>query len=129
MNRVILSGRVGKDPELRKAQNNSVLDFTMATSERYLDRLGDKQERTEWHKIVIWGKRADALNQYIKKGMLIVVTGKLKTDTWEKDGVKKSRTYIVANDIEFYNTQKAGQKKPVESNDEPPFSDEDHWPI
>ena len=100
VNKVILVGRLGKDPEIRSTPNGStVAKFTMATDERFTDRQGEKQERTEWHNITAWGKLAEICGQYLKKGKLVYIEGSLRTDSWDdkETGQKRYRTEIVAN--------------------------------
>ena len=100
VNKVILVGRLGKDPELRSIPSGtSVAKFSLATDERFTDKNGDKQERTEWHNIVVWGKLAEICGQYLRKGKLVYIEGSIRTDSWDdkETGVKKYRTEIVAN--------------------------------
>lgn len=98
INKVILVGHLGKDPEVRHLdQNRAVANVTIATNERYNDRNGNKVEQTEWHNLEMWDGLAKVAEQYLKKGMLIYVEGKLKTDEWEKDGVKRYTTRIRVN--------------------------------
>ncbi|MCF7800698.1 MAG: single-stranded DNA-binding protein [Candidatus Marinimicrobia bacterium] len=99
VNKVILVGRLGQDPEVRYAPSGTaVANFTMATNEVRRDRDGNNQESTDWHKIVAFGKTAEFLEQYIKKGDMIYVEGKLQTRSWEdKDGVKRYVTEVVTN--------------------------------
>ncbi|HEY5611171.1 MAG TPA: single-stranded DNA-binding protein, partial [Thermoanaerobaculia bacterium] len=98
INKVILIGRLGKDPELRSTPSGTtVAKFTIATDERFTDRSGEKQERTEWHNIVAWDKLADICGQYLKKGKLVYIEGRIHTDSWDdkETGQKKYRTEIV----------------------------------
>lgn len=104
VNKVILIGRLGKDPEVRYTNSQqAVANFTMATSERYTDKGGSRQERTEWHNIVAWGKTAELCGQYLKKGREVFVEGRLQTRNYEaKDGSgKRYVTEIVAQNIQF----------------------------
>lgn len=103
INKVILIGHLGKDVELRKTQSGkSVASFSLATSESYKNSNGDKQTSTEWHNILVWGKLADLVNQYLKKGSPAYLEGKVTYRSWEdKDGNKKYRTEIVAKEIKF----------------------------
>ena len=104
INKVILVGRLGKDPEMRSTpQGNTVAKFTMATDEKFTDRAGEKQERTEWHNIVAWGKLGEICGQYLKKGKLIYIEGSIRTDSWDdkESGQKKYRTEIVANTMKM----------------------------
>lgn len=100
LNKVFLLGNLGADPELKIVSNgNSVLKMSMATTETWKDDRGNKQERTEWHRITLWGKRADALAKILSKGERIFVEGSIRTSSYEKDGVKRYSTEIVAKDI------------------------------
>jgi single-strand DNA-binding protein len=104
VNKVILVGRLGKDPEIRSTPNGTtVAKFTMATDDRWTDRNGEKQERTEWHNIVAWSKLAEICGQYLKKGKLVYIEGSLRTESWDdkETGVKKYRTEIVANTMQM----------------------------
>jgi single-strand DNA-binding protein len=104
INKVILIGRLGKDPEIRSTPNGtSVAKFTLATDERFTDRAGEKQERTEWHNIVAWGKLAEICGQYLRKGKLIYIDGSIRYDSWDdkETGQKKYRTEIVANNMQM----------------------------
>jgi single-strand DNA-binding protein len=101
LNRVMLFGNLGADPELRvTGGGQSVLKLRLATSESYLDKNRVRQERTEWHSLVIWGKRAEALSRFLSKGSKLFAEGALRTSTYDdKDGVKRYRTDIVCNNI------------------------------
>jgi single-strand DNA-binding protein len=104
VNKVILVGRLGKDPEVRSTpQGTSVARFTIATDERFTDRSGEKQERTEWHNIVAWSKLAEICGQYLKKGKLVYIEGSIRTDSWDdkESGQKKYRTEIIANTMQM----------------------------
>src|SRR3989454_8149563 len=104
INKVILIGRLGKDPEIRSTpQGTSVAKFTLATDERFTDRNGEKQERTEWHNIVAWGKLAEICGQYLRKGKLIYIDGSIRYDSWDdkETGQKRYRTEIVANNMQM----------------------------
>lgn len=94
-NRVVIVGRLGKDPESRQAGGTTVTNFSVATDETYKDKSGEKQKKTEWHKIAVWGRQAEIAQQYLTKGMLVLVEGKLETREWEdKSGGKRSVTEI-----------------------------------
>ena len=100
VNKVILVGNLGQDSDLRFSNAGvAVCNFSMATSERWTNKDGEKQERTEWHRVALWGKLADSLSQYLKKGTKVYVEGSLQTKSWEDQasGVKKQRTEIKAN--------------------------------
>ncbi len=103
VNKVILVGNVGRDPEVRTTPSGQqVAKFSIATSENFTSKAGEKQERTEWHNIVVWGKLADLCKQYVSKGRQIYVEGRLQTSSWnDPQGNKKFRTEIIANTIQF----------------------------
>lgn len=103
VNKVMLMGRLGADPELKTlSSGQAVANFTIATSENWVDRDGQKQEKTEWHRIVVWGKLAELCRQYLGKGRQVFVEGKLQTRSWEdQQGQKRYTTEIVANNIQF----------------------------
>lgn len=110
---VIILGNAGKDAEVRHLDGGKVAaTITIATSENFTDRNGNKTERTEWHTISAWGSQAQFAEKYVKKGTALLVVGKLRTRSFESGGVKKYVTEIVADTIQF-----AGAKK--ESNDMP----------
>lgn len=104
INKVILVGRLGKDPEIRSTpQGTTVAKFTVATDEKFTDRSGEKQERTEWHNIIAWGKLGEICGQYLRKGKLVYIEGSIRTDSWDdkESGQKKYRTEIVANTMKM----------------------------
>ena len=99
VNKVILVGRLGRDPETRyTGSGQAVANFSMATDESYKDRNGERQKRTEWHKIVVWGKQAEIAQQYLKKGSLVFIEGRIQSREWQdKEGQKRTSFEIVAN--------------------------------
>lgn len=101
INKVILIGNLGKDPEVRHLESGvSVANFTLATTENYKDRTGQKQSQTEWHNIVVWRGLAEVAEKYLKKGSQIYVEGKLRSRSWnDKDGVTRYTTEIVADNF------------------------------
>lgn len=101
LNRVMLLGNLGADPELKMTGGGqAVLKMRLATTESYLDRNRTRQERTEWHNVVVWGKRAEALSKFLTKGTRLFVEGGLRTSSYEdRDGNKRYRTEVVANNI------------------------------
>jgi single-strand DNA-binding protein len=103
VNKVILLGRLGQDPELKYTPGGSpVCNFSLATTESWTDKQGQKQERTEWHRIVVWGKLAELCNQYLAKGRQAFLEGRLQTRSWDdKDGNKRYTTEIMANTVQF----------------------------
>src|ERR1700726_2395173 len=100
VNKVILVGRLGRDPETRyTGGGQAVCNFSIATDESFKDRNGERQKRTEWHKIVVWGKQAEIAQQYLKKGSLLYLEGRIQSRQWDdkKDGTKRTSFEIVAN--------------------------------
>ncbi|MBD66452.1 MAG: single-stranded DNA-binding protein [Halobacteriovoraceae bacterium] len=108
VNKVILLGRLGQDPELKYTPSGAaVCNFSLATSESWNDKnSGQKQERTEWHRVVVWGKLAELCNQYLSKGRQAFVEGRLQTRSWEdKSGQKRYTTEINATTVQFIGGQ------------------------
>lgn len=103
INRVFVMGRLGQDPDLRYTQNQfPVATLSVATSEFRSNKEGQKQETTEWHRIVVWGKQAENCNKYLKKGRAVFVEGRIQTRSWDdKNGQKRFSTEIVANNVQF----------------------------
>ena len=102
VNKVILVGHLGKDPEVKYTpQGTPVAKFTLATNERYKDKQGEWQDRTEWHNITAWQRLAEIAGEYLKKGSQVYIEGRLRTDSWDdkETGQKKYRTEIVINDM------------------------------
>lgn len=124
VNKVILIGRLGKDPEVRSLDNgNMVANFTIATSESYKDKsTGEKKETTEWHNIVLWGKTAEIAQQYLNKGDQVYIEGKLQTRKWEKDGVTRYSTEVVGNNLTMLSSKNATvASNGASSTDDLPF--------
>jgi len=103
VNKVILIGNLGRDPELRYTQSGqAVANFTLATSESWNKKEGGREERTEWHRIVAWGRTAELCAQYLSKGRTVYVEGRLQTREWEnREGQKQKTTEIVALTVQF----------------------------
>jgi single-strand DNA-binding protein len=103
VNKVILVGNLGSDPELRYTPSGvAVANFSIATSDRWTDKEGKPQEKTEWHKIVAWRKLAEIAGEYLKKGKQVYIEGKLQTRSWEdQEGAKRYITEIVADNIQM----------------------------
>ena len=100
LNKVMLIGNLGRDAEMRHIANGTAVStLNLATTETWKDKEGNKQEKTEWHRIIVWGKTAEALSQYLVKGKQILVEGKLQTRQWEKDGVTRYTTEIKSDRI------------------------------
>lgn len=139
VNKVILVGNLGKDPEIRHLENGtSVANFTIATSESYKDKSGARVDQTEWHNIVVWRKLAEIAESYLKKGSQIYLEGKLRTRSWEdQQGNKRYTTEVVAdtftmlgkkevaqnpqNTLDSLNNSDTSQQNKIEEEDDLPF--------
>lgn len=110
LNKVMLIGNLGMDPEIRYGQSGSaVLRLRIATTERYMTRGGERQERTEWHTVIFFGNRAEGLNKHLGKGQTVYVEGRLQTRSWEdRDGNKRYTTEIVGTHLLFLGGRGAG---------------------
>ncbi|MBE8221561.1 MAG: single-stranded DNA-binding protein [Bdellovibrionales bacterium] len=108
LNKAMIIGRLGGNPEIKTiSAGNTVANFSVATSENWT-KDGEKKERTEWHKIVVWGKMADICGKYLSKGSSVYIEGRIQTRSWEdKDGQKRYTTEINANRVQFLDTKKS----------------------
>ncbi len=132
LNKAMVIGRLGNDPEVKTiSTGNVVAQFNVATSENWL-KDGEKQERTEWNRIVVWGKMADICGKYLSKGSSVYVEGSLQTRSWEdKDGQKRYTTEINAQRVQFLDKKEKNNndvnfkdrtsKKPIENDEDIPF--------
>jgi single-strand DNA-binding protein len=119
VNKVILVGSLGRDPEVRFMPNGeAVANFSMATSENWKDKQGAKQEKTEWHNIVMYRKLAELAGEYLKKGSPVYIEGRLQTRKWEKDGVTRYTTEIIGDNMQFLGS-KSAQSNEGDSNTPP----------
>jgi len=111
VNKAILVGNLGRDPELRYTQNGqAVVNFTLATSETWNDKSGERVERTEWHRIVVWGKTGEMCAQYLSKGRTVYVEGRIQTREWEdKEGNKRYTTEVNAQTVNFIGPRTGGE--------------------
>jgi single-strand DNA-binding protein len=116
VNKVILIGRLGKDPDVRYTPDGTmVTNFNLATDEQWKDKNGEKVQRTEWHRIVTWGKLAEICGNYLVKGKLVFVEGRIQTRSWEdKEGVKRFTTEIIASNMQMLDSK--GQNKTDDSS-------------
>lgn len=141
INKVILVGRLGTDPEVKTVgQGSTVTRLSVATSEQWTDKNGQKQERTEWHRIVVWGKLAEICGKHLSKGRQVYVEGRLQTRNWEdQQGQKRYATEIVASTVQFLGAAGESRSTSSASNDtgadfqdfgpEPSFSASDEIPF
>jgi single-strand DNA-binding protein len=115
VNKVIIVGRLGGDPEVRYTPSGqAVARLSIATSESWNDKQGQKQERTEWHRVVVWGKIAEIVGQHLSKGRQVYVEGRLQTRSWDDKatGQKKYSTEIVASTVQFLGSASEGTRSP-----------------
>ena len=125
VNKVILVGNLGNDPEIKQTGNGtSLANFSVATSESWT-KDGNRQERTEWHRVTCWGKLADIVEQYVTKGSKVYIEGKLQTRSWEQDGQKRYATEIVARDLQLLDKYGNDNGQPNLTVARPPVSDDD----
>jgi len=109
VNKAILVGNLGRDPEVRYMPNGeAVCNFSIATTENWKDKNGQKQEKTEWHNIVMYRRLAEIAGEYLKKGRSVYVEGRLQTRKWEKDGVTRYTTEIIADQMQMLGSREGG---------------------
>lgn len=140
LNKAMIIGNLGADPEVRYTKSGSaVSNLSVATNEKWTDKSGQRQERTEWHRVVVFGKTAENCSKYLKKGRQVYVEGRIQTNDWEdKDGNKRYTTEIVAQNVTFLSGGNGGgggdysgggaqsQERPrVESNYDQSFNDDE----
>jgi single-strand DNA-binding protein len=114
LNKVQLIGNLGRDPEVRYTPNGSaVVNVSMATTSVYTDKAGERQEDTEWHRVTFFGRLAEIVGEYMKKGRPMYVEGRLQTRKWEKDGQDHYTTEIVATDMQMLGTKPEDSKTPI----------------
>jgi single-strand DNA-binding protein len=101
LNKVMLIGNLGKDPVVKPVGDTKVCNFSLATSESYKDKQGNKIDKTEWHNIVIWGNLADVCGKYLKKGSKVYLEGKIATRSYEQDGVTKYTTEVICDSMKM----------------------------
>lgn len=116
VNKVMVIGTLGRDPEMRYLPNGSaVCSISLATDEGYKDKqTGQQVEKTEWHRIEAFGKLAEIMGEYLKKGAKCYVEGKLRTDEYEKDGIKRYSTKIIANEMTMLDSRQDSQQAPAQ---------------
>ena len=127
INKVILVGNLGADPEIRKTSNQqTVAQFSLATSESWINKDGDRQEKTEWHRIVVWGKLAETCAKHLAKGRQVFIEGRIQTRSWETEqGQKRFTTEIIAGQVLFLgksnNKEESTTSEATISKKEPDF--------
>jgi single-strand DNA-binding protein len=129
VNKALLIGRLGADPEVRYTPDGTmVANFRLATDLQWKDKNGEKIQRTEWHRIVAYGKLAEICSNYLSKGKLIFIEGRIQTRSWEdKDGVKRSTTEIVASNMQMLDSKVQTRSQDVATDDQPPASPGSPW--
>lgn len=128
VNKVILIGNLGRDPELRQTgSGTSVCEFSIATNERWRDSSGENQERTEWHRIIVWGRQGENAARYLSKGRAVYIEGRIQYRDWEdKEGNKRTTTEIVAQTVQFLSGD--GSRSSGGGQSEPPPPSDDYAP-
>lgn len=131
VNKVILVGNLGKDPEIRHLEGGvAVANFTLATSEYYKDKSGNRIEQTEWHSVVVWRGLADVAEKYLKKGMTVYVEGKIRSRSWDdKEGVKHYKTEIVGDAVTILSKKENNPNSPAEDHGSSFSKTEDDLPF
>ncbi|MCL2760374.1 MAG: single-stranded DNA-binding protein [Desulfuromonadales bacterium] len=140
LNKVLLIGNLGKDPEVRyTTSGQAVASFSIATTERFKNRNGEMEERTEWHNIVLWGRQAEIAKEYLAKGRSVFIEGRLQTRKWQdKDGRDRYTTEIVGDKMQFVGSRGDNSGRPSGSRDsgeptaeyeEPAFNPDDDIPF
>jgi len=125
INKVILVGNLGRDPEIRYTPSGvAVANFTVATTERWKDKnSGEMQEKTEWHRVVAWRRLGEICGEYLSKGRQVYIEGKLQTRQWEKDGVTRYTTEVIASEMKMLGSKTQGDGyKPADKSQVPEYS-------
>ena len=126
VNKLTLIGRVGNAPEIKTLDNGSkVAKFSLATTEKYKDKNGDKIENTEWHNLVFWRNLVDVVEMFVEKGMLLHIEGKIRYRSYEKNGVKQYFTEIEGRELNMLSSKEKKEEKPKEQEKEPPEEADD----
>lgn len=131
LNKVMLIGHLGKDPEVRYTPSGAaVCSFSLATTETFKDKSGDKQERTEWHNITIWNKLAEIAGEYLKKGSLVYLEGKNQTEKYQdKDGNDRYTTKVVCHSMTMLGGKSGGSSEPKQDAPASSFDDDSDIPF
>ncbi len=127
VNKVILVGNLGADPDMRYTPSGAgVCELRIATSDSWTDKSGQRQERTEWHRVIVWGKRAEVCAKYLSKGRQVYVEGRIQTRSYDdKDSNKRYITEVIANDVQFLGGGKEGGAR--RDNESPPPPEPDFY--
>ena len=126
LNKVMIIGNLGRDPELRTTEGGqSVATLNVATTDTWVDKSGNKQERTEWHRVVVWGRQGENAAKYLKKGRSVYVEGRIQTREYtDKEGVKKYATDVVADTVQFLGGAAGGGRTNTQTEDDAPARDQ-----
>ncbi len=126
INNATILGNIGKDPEVKYTPAGTpVARISVATNERFKDKLGNWKERTEWHNVILWARLAEIAKEHLHKGSKICVVGALSTRSWDKNGDKHYMTEIVARDLIMLDGRKAAESSPAAAEGQGPITDED----
>ena len=121
--KIVIVGNLGRDPELKEfGDDKAVCTLNVATSRQWKNKDGEKQEETEWHRVKVWGPQAKTCAKFLTKGRSVLVEGRLKTSSYDKDGQKHYSTDVVAEDVRFLGGKGNGTKEPGDDWGEPPPS-------
>ena len=130
LNKVILIGNLGQDPDVRQFETNSVASFSLATSESYIDKTGQKQTITEWHRINVWGKAAETVQKYLKKGSKVYVEGKITYRKYtDAQGVERDVTEVKADNFRFLDSASSSEAKKDTAKEDERYQDNGELPF
>ena len=130
LNKVILIGNLGQDPDVRQFETNSVASFSLATSESYIDKTGQKQTITEWHRINVWGKAAETVQKYLKKGSKVYVEGKITYRKYtDAQGVERNVTEVKSDNFRFLDSASSSEAKKDTAKEDELYQDNGELPF
>lgn len=131
VNKAIIVGQLGRDPEVKYAANgNAITSISVATSERWKDKQGQQQERTEWHRVKAFGRLAEIMGEYLAKGAQVYIEGSIRTEKYTgPDGAEKYATYIVANEMQMLGGKRDGERPQQTRQQQRPADDFDDLPF
>lgn len=129
LNKVMLIGNLGKDPVNKAVGSTNVCEFSIATTEKWKDKTGQKQEKTEWHNIKAWGKTGDICALYLKKGSSVYVEGRTGQETWEKDGAKYYKTVVTCEKMVMLGSKGDGSPRDTAPSEAAPPINDDEIPF
>ena len=131
VNKVILIGNIGRDPEVRYTPSGTaVANFSIATTENWTNKNGEKESRTEWHRIVAWGRLGEICGEYLSKGRQVCIEGRIQTSSWEKDDITRYNTEIIASTMKMLSSKNSGgDYRPSETSETSSEIPGDSWGI